>query len=236
MSTCCTLRREDDSVGYNDRDLASRLAGALQKEKRADGSPISVFAPDGEAWEVRLKHGLEVRPLPHRTQPPSQKMFHPSIHLIDASSTILFYPCLCLAAPSPQSRDIYAPDMLASAWQPSGNIILLVSEGGLRTIRHADRGEDVTLLEYEYSLAQKLKGKKRVMLLLVKDKSGANFSSFSTEVFPGGEVAKVSPTRSTLTNLSIELSLPLSLSLSLSLHTYICASMHTHTSCIYLWI
>lgn len=114
--------------------------------------------------------------------------------------------------------------MLASAWQPSGNIILLVSEGGLRTIRDADRGEDVTLLEYEYSLAQKLKGKKRVMLLLVKDKSGANFSSFSTEVFPGGEVAKVSPTRSTLTNLSIQLSL--SLSLSLSLHTYICACMH----------
>ena len=178
---------------------------------------------------MRLKHGLEVRPLPHRTQPPSQKMFHPSIHLIDASNTILFYPCLCLAAPSPRSRDIYAPDMLASAWQPSGNIILLVSEGGLRTIRDADRGEDVTLLEYEYSLAQKLKGKKRVMLLLVKDKSGANFSSFSTEVFPGGEVAKVSPTRSTLTNLSIQLSLPLSLSLSQhTAYIHLCKHAYTH--------
>mmetsp|Transcript_62703 Transcript_62703/g.150761 ORF Transcript_62703/g.150761 Transcript_62703/m.150761 type:complete len:698 (-) Transcript_62703:133-2226(-) len=125
--------RELDSTGYTDKDIASRLAGALQKEKRADGTPVSVFAPDGEAWEVRLKYGLE----------------------------------------------------------PANNVLLLVSEDGLRAVRDADRCEDVTLLEYEYSLAQKLKGKKRVMLLLVKDKTGANFSSFSTDIFPDGEVSKI---------------------------------------------
>jgi hypothetical protein len=30
-----------------------------------------------------------------------------------------------------------------------------------------------------------------VLLLLVKDKGGSNFSCFTTEAFPGGEIAKI---------------------------------------------
>ena len=125
--------RETDSNGYSDKDVASRLAGALQRASGVNGEPVSVFAPDGEEWEARLRYGL----------------------------------------------------------QPARNVLLIISENGLRACREAHRGEDSMLLEIEYALAEKLKGKKKVMLLLVKDKNGANFSAFQTDAFPSGDVTKI---------------------------------------------
>jgi hypothetical protein len=125
--------RELDSNGHSDKDIASRLAGALQKATGADGERVSVFAPDGEKWETRLTYGL----------------------------------------------------------RPAQNILLIVSQDGLRRIQEAHRAEDVMLLEIEYALAEKLKGNKKVMLLLAKDKGGSNFSHFTTDVFPGGDIAKI---------------------------------------------
>ncbi|MGB1599782.1 MAG: hypothetical protein ACPIOQ_43940, partial [Promethearchaeia archaeon] len=40
--------RETDSNGYSDKDVASRLAGALQRASGVNGEPVSVFAPDGD--------------------------------------------------------------------------------------------------------------------------------------------------------------------------------------------
>eukprot|EP00293_Proteomonas_sulcata_P013057 CAMPEP_0184293370 /NCGR_PEP_ID=MMETSP1049-20130417/4819_1 /TAXON_ID=77928 /ORGANISM="Proteomonas sulcata, Strain CCMP704" /LENGTH=566 /DNA_ID=CAMNT_0026601333 /DNA_START=39 /DNA_END=1739 /DNA_ORIENTATION=- len=37
----------------------------------------------------------------------------------------------------------------------------------------------------------KLKAQKKVLLLLVKDKNGSNFSAYTTDMFPGGDVAKI---------------------------------------------
>jgi len=121
-------------MGYSDKDVASRLAGALQKEKTATGSNVSVFAPDGEDWDQRLKYGLA----------------------------------------------------------PAKSILLLVSEDGLRNIQDAHRAEDLTLLEYEYALAEKTRSNKKVLLLLLKDRNGNNnFSAFSLDAFPHGEISKI---------------------------------------------
>ena len=92
---------------------------------------------------------------------------------------------------------VFAPDgekwetRLTYGLKPARNILLIVSQGGLRGIQEAHRSEDTLLLEMEYALAEKLKGNKKVMLLLAKDKGGSNFSHFATDAFPGGEVAKI---------------------------------------------
>ena len=51
------------------------------------------------------------------------------------------------------------------------------------------------LLEIEYALAQKIKGNKKVLLLLAKDKAGANFCCYQTDVYPGGDIAKIAQVR-----------------------------------------
>ena len=92
--------------------------------------------------------------------------------------------------------NVYVPQ--AEPWETrlfrglstSAHILLIVSEDGLRPIRNADHCEDITLLEYEYALSQKMKGLKKVMLLLVKNEDGSNFSSFDTSVYPSGDVSK----------------------------------------------
>ena len=92
---------------------------------------------------------------------------------------------------------MFAPDgdtwdvRLRYGLKPAKNILLVVSEDGLRQLQEAHRAEDVTLLEYEFALANKLRGKKKVLLLLCKDAKGSNFSAFSTEAYAHGEVAKV---------------------------------------------
>ena len=73
----------------------------------------------------------------------------------------------------------------------STHILLFVSELGLRPIREADQCEDINLLEYEYALSQKLKGLKKVMLILIQNEDGSNFSCFDTGVYPSGDISKV---------------------------------------------
>ena len=95
-----------------------------------------------------------------------------------------------------ESVSVFLPD--GHTWQqrvhlglgPAKNVLLVVSEDGLRRIYDAHRSEDMMLLEYEYALAEKLKGTKRVLLILLQDKTGSKFSSFGLDNFAHGEVAK----------------------------------------------
>jgi hypothetical protein len=92
---------------------------------------------------------------------------------------------------------VFAPDgedwetRLTYGLKPARSILLIISEDGLRRIHEAHRAQDIQLLEIEYALAEKIKGNKKVLLLLAKDKKGANFSCYSTAAFPDGVITKV---------------------------------------------